>query len=1010
MSGWGSASPQPANSRLEALSSELAELLEQQAATSEVLLAVGRSDFELEPIFETVVEHTIRLCRADAGQIFVHEGDHFRLACASGGSDEYRSLIAEREIPLGPGTVVGRVALERRAVMSADIANDPEYDTEEQRLRQRLGGFRTIVGVPMQSEDEVLAVISLWRRDVSPFTKREIELAMTFAAQGAIAIRNANLMRELGQRTQELARSIDQLQGLSQVGEAVSSSLDLHEVLSTIVKHAVELSGTEGGSIFEFDDESQEFRIFTAYGTSEELLATLRTTKVGLHDTLVGRAASSGTSLIVADIGVAPRDAHLEQLALDGWRSVLAVPLQREGRILGALVVRRRTTGEFSAQITELLETFASQSALAIQNARLYQELARKTRELEIASRHKSEFLASMSHELRTPLTAVIGFSEVLLDRLFGELNARQERYLEDIRRSGRHLLELLNDILDISKVEAGKMELELADTSVSVALEHGVTMVRERASHRGLSLNVEVDPDVVDVVADPLRLKQVVLNLLSNAVKFTPPGGRVEVRARRVADEVHVTVEDTGIGISEEDQERIFESFEQGRGGLSASAEGTGLGLTLSKRIVELHGGRLWVESRLGEGSAFIFSLPAATGATVVSPGRALVEPQVPVSAGTRTILVVEDDRHSLELMTLYLRGAAFEIRVARDGEEGLELARALQPSAIVLDIMLPRLDGWDLLALLKSDPRTAGIPVVIVSMLDERGRGFALGAADYLVKPVTRNDVVATLSRWTTTAPQTVVALSDDPSVLELLDSVASPAEYRLLRARDGDAAVAFAGTEHPAVMILDVLTTGVDAFDVVGRVRADPRTAAVPIVVLTVEAMTSESKRRLYGQIDRMAQKSELDRSTLLRLIHSVTEREEHTEDALGELILIVEDNEMTLMLLRDVLSALGYRILQASSAEDGLVLARVERPQLILMDVQLPGMDGLAALRALRAMPETTRTPVIAVTAFAMKDDRERLLSAGFDGYLEKPVNVRELPAYVRTYLAPSAVGM
>ncbi len=1010
MSGRGSASPQPANSRLEALSSELAELLEQQAATSEVLLAVGRSDFELEPIFETVVEHAIRLCRADAGQIFVHEGDHFRLACASGGSDEYRSLIAEREIPLGPGTVVGRVALERQAVMSADIANDPEYDTEEQRLRQRLGGFRTIVGVPMQSEEEVLAVISLWRRDVSPFTKREIELAMTFAAQGAIAIRNANLMRELGQRTQELARSIDQLQGLSQVGEAVSSSLDLHEVLSTIVKHAVELSGTEGGSIFEFDDESQEFRIFTAYGTSEELLATLRTTKVGLHDTLVGRAASSGTSLIVADIGVAPRDAHLEQLALDGWRSVLAVPLQREGRILGALVVRRRTTGEFSAQITELLETFASQSALAIQNARLYQELARKTGELEIASRHKSEFLASMSHELRTPLTAVIGFSEVLLDRLFGELNARQERYLEDIRRSGRHLLELLNDILDISKVEAGKMELELADTSVSAALEHGVAMVRERASNRGLSLNVEVDPDVVEVVADPLRLKQVVLNLLSNAVKFTPPGGRVEVRARRVADEVHVTVEDTGIGISEEDQERIFESFDQGRGGLSRSAEGTGLGLTLSKRIVELHGGRLWVESRLGEGSTFIFSLPAATGATVVSPGRSLVEAQVPVSAGTRTILVVEDDRHSLELMTLYLRGAAFEIRVARDGEEGLELARALQPSAIVLDIMLPRLDGWDLLALLKSDPRTAGIPVVIVSMLDERGRGFALGAADYLVKPVTRNDVVATLSRWTTTAPQTVVALSDDPSVLELLDSVASPAEYRLLRARDGDAAVAFAGTEHPAVMILDVLTTGVDAFDVVGRVRADPRTAAVPIVVLTVEAMTSESKRRLYGQIDRMAQKSELDRSTLLRLIHSVTEREEHTEDALGELILIVEDNEMTLMLLRDVLSALGYRILQASSAEDGLVLARVERPQLILMDVQLPGMDGLAALRALRAMPETTRTPVIAVTAFAMKDDRERLLSAGFDGYLEKPVNVRELPAYVRTYLAPSAVGM
>jgi signal transduction histidine kinase/CheY-like chemotaxis protein len=1008
VSRQGSAPQQAANSTLEDLSTRLVELLDQQTATSEVLLAVGRSDFELQPIFETVVEHAIRLCHADAGQIFVHEGDHFRLACASGGSDEYRSMLAQREIPLGPGTLVGRVALDRQAVMSADIATDPDYDTEEQRLRQRLGGFRTIVGVPIQSDDEVMAVISLWRRDVNPFAKREIELAMTFAAQGAIAIRNANLMHELGQRTQELGRSIGQLQGLSEVGEAVSSTLDLHEVLSTVVKHAVGLSGTEGGSIFEFDDESREFRIRTAYGTSEELLAALRKTKVGLHDTLVGEAARSGTPMAVADIDLAPPDAHLEQLARAGWRSVLAVPLLREGRILGALVVRRRTTGDFSTQITELLATFASQSALAIQNARLYQELAQKTSELEIASRHKSEFLASMSHELRTPLTAVIGFSEVLLDRLFGELNEKQERYLEDIRRSGRHLLELLNDILDLSKVEAGKMELELADTSLSDALEQGVAMVRARASNQGLSLNVDLDPDVGDVVADPLRLKQVVLNLLSNAVKFTPPGGRVQVRARRVAHEVHVTVEDTGIGISEEDQERIFESFEQGRGGLSGAAEGTGLGLTLSKRIVELHGGRLWVESRLGEGSAFTFTVPVATRATGIRPVRPLVEPQVPVSSARSTVLVVEDDRHSLELMTLYLRGAAFEVQVARSGEEGLRLARALQPTAIVLDIMLPGLDGWDLLAILKSDPRTARIPVVIASMLDERGRGFALGAADYLVKPVTRDDIVATLSRWTTTPPQTVVVLSDDSSVVELLDSVASHAQYRLLHAADEDAAVALTGTSGPAVMIIDVLTSGVDAFDVIGRVRADPRTAAVPIVVLTGEAMTSDSKRRLYGQIDRVARKSELDRSTLLALIKAVMSPEEREKDASGELILIVEDNEVTLTLLRDVLGANGYRTLEASSAEDALTLARAEGPQLILMDVQLPGMDGLAALRALRAMPETTTTPVIAVTAFAMKDDRERLLSAGFNGYLEKPVNVRELPSFLRTYLAPSAV--
>jgi class 3 adenylate cyclase len=389
LTGSGSES-RPHNSPVEALTNELAQLREQQVATNEVLLAVARSDFELQPIFETVVEQAIRLCKADAGQVFIEEGDHFRLACAAGGSEEYRSLIREREIPPGPGTIVGRVALERRPVMSADIANDREYDTEEQRLRQRLGGFRTIVGVPIQSEDQVIAVISLWRREANPFTEREIGLATTFAAQGAIAIRNASLMQQLDQRTQALGRSVDQLNGLSKVAQAVSSSLDPQEVLSTIVKHAVELSGTEGGSIFEFDDVAQEFEIRTAYGTSEELLEALRATKVGLHDTLVGRAASTGTSLAVPDIGRAPPDNHLSQLARAGWRSMLAVPLVRDDRILGALVVRRRRTGEFSGEIKELLETFASQSALAIQNARLFQtirtqatELAEWNRELE---------------------------------------------------------------------------------------------------------------------------------------------------------------------------------------------------------------------------------------------------------------------------------------------------------------------------------------------------------------------------------------------------------------------------------------------------------------------------------------------------------------------------------------------------------------------------------------------------------------------------------------------------
>jgi signal transduction histidine kinase len=583
-----------------------------------VLEAIGRSGFgfELEPIFETVVRHAMHLCRADAGLIFTQESDHYRLAWISGGSHEYRSELAARAIPLGRGTLVGRVGLERRPVLLPDVLADPDYEWTE---AQRLGGFRSIVGVPMLSGDEVIGVISLWRHEVNPFTPREIEVATTLAAQGAIAIRNANLMQQLDLRTRELARSVEELEGLRHVGEAVSSSLDLQEVLATIIAHAVELSGTEGGSIFEFDDRAEAFEVRTAFGTSEELLAALRATRIGLRETLVGRAALTRRPVAVADIAQVPLDPHLTHLASAGWRSILAVPLVREDRILGAFVVRRRTPGEFPQATIELVETFASQSALAIQNARLFQELALKSRELEVASRHKSEFLASMSHELRTPLNAVIGFSDVLLDRLFGDLNAKQETYLEQIRGSGRHLLDLLNDILDLSKVEAGKMELQLESTSLRGALEHGIAMVSERASRQDLSLHLTVEDGVDIVIADPLRLKQVILNLLTNAVKFTPSGGSIDASAMRVGDEIHVAVTDSGTGIAESEQTRIFEAFQQGRRDVSAAAEGTGLGLTLSRRIVELHGGDLWLNSQVGHGSTFTFSLPGppATGSS---------------------------------------------------------------------------------------------------------------------------------------------------------------------------------------------------------------------------------------------------------------------------------------------------------------------------------------------------------------------------------------------------------
>jgi signal transduction histidine kinase len=293
-----------------------------------------------------------------------------------------------------------------------------------------------------------------------------------------------------------------------------------------------------------------------------------------------------------------------------GHRALLGVPLLSEDEVVGVLAVTRKTPGEFDPEVIRLLSTFANQSALAIQNARLFQDIEEKSRQLEAASQHKSEFLANMSHELRTPLNAIIGFSEVLTERMFGDLNEKQEEYLKDISSSGTHLLSLINDILDLSKIEAGRMELELTDFDLPTALENALTLVRERAGRRNIILQMSVDERLGEVRADERKIRQVVLNLLSNAIKFTPEGGRIEVAAVPKDGLVEVSVSDTGVGIAPEEQEAVFEEFRQ-VGTAEKKAEGTGLGLTLCRKFIELHGGRIWVKSQVGEGSTFTFTIP---------------------------------------------------------------------------------------------------------------------------------------------------------------------------------------------------------------------------------------------------------------------------------------------------------------------------------------------------------------------------------------------------------------
>ncbi len=599
---------------LQARNHELTESLEQQTATSEILRVISSSPTDLQPVLDAVAENAARLCDASDATIFRLERDVLWMVASHGSLPRPPAMVRREEgVPVNRGSVTGRAVVDRGPVHVHDLAAVSEAEFPEGRAYQRQMGHRTTLGVPLLREGTPLGAILIRRMEVRPFGDKQIKLLETFADQAAIAIENVRLFEELQARTRELARSVEELRALGEVSQAVSSSLDLERVLATIVARADQLSGTDGGAIYEYDETREAFHLRVSLKLEEELIGVLRGTPTPLGQGVVGRAGLAREPVQIPDIledqAYGGRLREVAERA--GYRALLAVPLLREERLIGALVVRRRVPGAFPPETVGLLQTFAAQSGLAIENARLFREIEAKSRQLEIANRHKSEFLANMSHELRTPLNAIIGFSEVLLERMFGEVTPKQAEYLDDILSSGRHLLSLINDILDLSKVEAGRMELELGTFDLALALENALTLVRERATRHGVALERHLDRRLGDFVGDERKVKQIVLNLLSNAVKFTPEGGRIALVARLTDGAVEVSVSDTGIGIAPQDQAAIFEEFRQVGRDYARKREGTGLGLTLTRKFVELHGGKIWVTSEVERGSTFTFTLP---------------------------------------------------------------------------------------------------------------------------------------------------------------------------------------------------------------------------------------------------------------------------------------------------------------------------------------------------------------------------------------------------------------
>jgi len=586
------------------LISETKEALEQQTATAEILRVISGSITDTQPVFDAVVRSCKQLLNGHAVALALPVGNMIESrAFASDLHDAGDGSDGLNPWPLDLGSGVGTCILENRVVMVADTQDSGGTFWRMKDLAAP--GYASALFVPLLRQRKAIGCLAILRAVKGEFTPKEIALAQTFADQAVIAIQNVRLFNETNEALEQQTATAEVLQVIS------SSPTDVQPVFDAIAERAMTLCDARIGAVTRFDGELLHLVAF--HGVTQQASDTMRASfpiRPG-REAGTARAIAERAPIQIPDVLADPDYALKDEAKRAGYRSNLAVPMVQDGEVVGSIVVCREQVGLFPDKQVKLLQTFADQAVIAVQNVRLFNEIRDKSRQLEIANQHKSEFLANMSHELRTPLNAIIGFSEVLLERMFGELNEKQDDYLKDIFTSGKHLLSLINDILDLSKIEAGRMELDLSDFDPEQALGNAMTLVRERAQTHGIALALQADGMAADIRADERKFKQILLNLLSNAVKFTPDGGKVTVRAAMVGEQIEVAVQDTGVGISAEDQLVVFDEFKQVGRHYTNKHEGTGLGLSLTKRFVELHGGSLRLESAPGVGSTFTFTLP---------------------------------------------------------------------------------------------------------------------------------------------------------------------------------------------------------------------------------------------------------------------------------------------------------------------------------------------------------------------------------------------------------------
>ena len=626
------------------------------------------------------------------------------------------------------------------------------------------------------------------------------------------------------------------------------------------------------------------------------------------------------------------------------------------------------------------------------------EELERRRRRVEEADRLKSEFLSNMSHELRTPLNSVLALSQLMISRGTGKNPDQEQEYLRVIERNGRHLLNLINDILDLSKIESGRVELETVTFDLKNTVERALDTIRPLAEGKGLNLQVRMDGSL-KMQTDEERLHQILLNLLSNAVKFTERG-EVELSVNESKDMAHVSVRDTGIGISVEDQSRIFDQFRQADGSTTRRFEGSGLGLTISQKLAGMLGGRIAVTSELNTGSTFQLSLPTRLPVETEAedaPLPSISEPVRPAHAIPPlrpTVLVIDDDPEIRKLLKDYLVENGYEAVMASNGREGLRMARSILPYAITLDVLMPEQDGWEVLRNLKDSEETAHIPVIISSITEDRATGIALGAAEYLVKPVDKHRLLAELERMNRIKKiHRILAVDDDPAVRIFLQHLLEEQSYIVETASGGEEALRKAVANPPDALILDLIMPGLNGFAFLDRLREKSNCRDIPVIVLTSKDLDQNEKAILDRSVHRTMKKGGMDKDMLLNqlglALGRLEQRRPPAAHLAGPLLLVVEDNETAALQIRTALEESGYAVTVASDGAEALESVKRVVPNGIVLDLMMPKVDGFQVLEQIRSTPRTARLPVLVLTAKELtSDDRKRLLHNNIRELIQK----------------------